>query len=278
MRMKQIRGLMRGARGAGLGLLLMLSGGLAARAQNADELMPAASAAKAKEILQQATDALGGAAYLNVHNSDCTGRLAQFEHSGALGGYTQFHSYHEMPDKSRMEYDPLGKIVDLYAGKDGWSLDRSGVSELPASAIADYQEQLQTEMNTILRFRMNDPALVFRYDGKEVVDLKVADWVEVGDHDGHTLRIAIDQKSHFPLRSMLSQRDKLTGEKMETGALFSSYHLIDGIQTPFQVVRTRNDQPVSQVFYESCHYDADLPANLFTRVSLDQRFAKEKKK
>ena len=144
MRMKQIRGLMRGVRGAGLGLLLMLSGGLAARAQNADELMPAASAAKAKEILQQAIDGLGGAAYLNVHNSDCTGRLAQFQHSGALGGYTQFHSYHEMPDKSRMEYDPKGKIVDLYAGEKGWSLDRGGVSELPASAIADYQEQLQT--------------------------------------------------------------------------------------------------------------------------------------
>jgi hypothetical protein len=149
---------------------------------------------------------------------------------------------------------------------------------LPADSIADYQEQLQTDMNTILRFRMDDPSLVFRYDQSEVVDLKMADWVEVGDHSGHTLRIAIDQKNHLPLRAVLSQRDKQTGEKLERTVLYSSYHMIDGIQTPFQVVRLRNGQQISQVFYESCHYDADLPANLFTRTSLDQRFAQEKKK
>ena len=45
-----------------------------ARAQNPDQIMPDVSAAKAKAILQQAIDGLGGAAYVNVHNSECTGR------------------------------------------------------------------------------------------------------------------------------------------------------------------------------------------------------------
>jgi len=81
---------------AGLVIFLFVSAG---RAQNADELMPAASAAKAKAILQQAIDGLGGAAYLNVHNSDCTGRLAQFQHSGEIGGYIAGREYREMPDK-----------------------------------------------------------------------------------------------------------------------------------------------------------------------------------
>src|SRR3989442_12173740 len=71
---------------AGLAILLFLASG---RAQNADQLMPDASAAKAKAILQQAIDALGGAAYVNLHNSDCSGRFAQFQHSGEIGGFIQ---------------------------------------------------------------------------------------------------------------------------------------------------------------------------------------------
>ena len=39
-----------------------------AAAQDSDQLMPEESAAKAKEILQQAIQALGGPAYLNVHD------------------------------------------------------------------------------------------------------------------------------------------------------------------------------------------------------------------
>ena len=89
------------------------------RAQNADELTPAAGAAKAKDVLEQAIAALGGPAYLNVRNSDCTGRYAQFEHSGELGGYILFRDYREMPDKNRMEYDPKATIVDLYVGQPG---------------------------------------------------------------------------------------------------------------------------------------------------------------
>ena len=88
---------------AGIALLLVLP---SARAQNPADIMPDASAAKAKAILQQAIDGLGGDAYLNVHNSECTGRFAQFQHSGEIGGYLQIREYRELPDKSRIEYDP----------------------------------------------------------------------------------------------------------------------------------------------------------------------------
>ena len=177
-----------------------------------------------------------------------------------------------MPDKNRMEYDPKGSIVDLYAGKQGWTLDRGGVSEEPAAAIADYQEQLQTDMNTILRFRMNDATLSLRYGGSEVVDLKLADWAEVVDHDGHTIRIAIDRTTHLPVRTVVMNHDA-EGQRVERSASFTTYHLIDGVQTPFQVSRFRNGQQVYQVFYDSCKYNTDLPPDLFTRASLDAHFS-----
>ncbi len=245
-----------------------------ARAQNADALMPDASAAKAKAILQQAIDALGGAAYLNVHHADCTGRYAQFQHSGEIGGYLEMREYREMPDKTRVEYDPKALIVDLYAGDKGWTLDRSGVSEVPAADMAEYQEQLKISMAYVLRNRRNDSTLFFRYGGSDVVDLKEAEWVEIGDQ-GRTLRIAVGRSDHLPIRSVVQQRDPKTGEKTERSTYYTSYHLIDGIQTPFHESRFLNGRQIYQAFWESCSYNADLPANFFTRASLEQRFSQE---
>jgi len=239
--------------------------------------MPAASAAKAKAILQQAIDGLGGAAYLNVHNSECTGRLAQFQHSGEIGGYIEAREYREMPDKWRMEYDPKAIIVNVYAGDKGWSLDRGGVSELSAEDIADYQEQLRMQMGNVLRNRLNESGLFFRYGGRDVVDLKEADWVEIGDQ-GRTLRIAVGRNDHLPIRSVLLARDPKTGEKTERSAYYTTYHPIDGIQTPFRESRFLNGRQVYQVFWESCAYNVDLPANFFTRASLDERFGQERGK
>lgn len=245
-----------------------------ARAQNPDELMPDASAAKAKAILQQAIDALGGAAYLNVHNSECTGRYAQFQHSGEIGGYLEIREYREMPDKSRVEYDPKALIVDLYAGDKGWTLDRSGVSEVPTADMADYQEQLKMQMGNVLRNRLNDRSLFFRYGGSDVVDLKESDWTEIGDQ-GRTLRIAVGRSDHLPIRAVLAQRDPKTGENTERSTFYTTYHLIGGIQTPFRESRFLNGRQVYQVFWESCSYNVDLPANFFTRESLEQRFSHE---
>jgi hypothetical protein len=250
---------------------------LMARPQNPDEMLPAPSAAKAKEILTQAVAGLGGPAYLNVRNSECTGRAAQFEHSGAVEGYLQFRDYKEMPDKNRMEYGPKSNIVDLYAGDQGWTLDRGGVSDVPALAMADYLEAYKTDVNTILRYRLGDAALVFRYGGSDVVDLKEADWVEIADHEGHTIRVAFDKKTSLPIRTDVTQRDHDTGDIIHRATYYTSYHLIDGIQTPFQISRFRNEQQVYQMFYENCQYNTAVSPEMFTRASLDNSFGTAKK-
>lgn len=245
----------------------------AARAQNADSLMPAASAAKARAILDQTIEVLGGQAYLQLRNADCTAKYAGFERSGEIGGIGEVHVLRQSPDKNRTEYDKRGDIVTVYAGDQGWSLDRSGVTELPASAMADYQEQLKNDANFILRYRLDEPGLTLRYGGTEVVDLKQVDWVEVGDTEGRNVRIAVDRSSHLPVRSVVITRDS-DGARTEMATVYSNYGAVDGVQMPFQVSRFRNGQQISQIFYNDCKYNTDLDDELFDRASLDKHFKK----
>jgi outer membrane lipoprotein-sorting protein len=257
--------------------LALLSAHPAARAQGVNNMMPAESAAKARAVLDQAIEALGGPVYLRLHDSDCTAKFAGFERSGEIGGIGEVRVMRQLPDKNRTEYDKLGTIVTVYAGDKGWTLDRSGVEELPASEIAAYQEQLKNDANYILRYRRDEPGLVLRYGGSEVVDLKQVDWVEVGDKEGRNVRIAVDRSSHFPVRFVVATRDS-EGVRGETITVYSNYRPVSGIQMAFQVSRFRNGVQISQVFYNACKYNTGLADDLFSRVSLDKHFASSGKK
>lgn len=130
-------------------------------------------------------------------------------------------------------------------------------------------------MSYVLRNRMNDSTLFFRYGGSDVVDLKEADWLEIGDREGHTLRIAIGRSDHLPIRTVLQQRDPKTGERTERSTYFTSYHVIDRIETPFRESRFLNGRQVYQAFWESCSYNVNMPADFFSRASLEQRYSQE---
>ena len=243
------------------------------RAQSPEVLMPEQSAAKAKDLLQQAIVALGGPAYLGVRDADCTGRFALFGHAGELTGYTGFHEFWKLPDKNRTEYSKKGNVVDVYNGNQGWTLDKGGVQEASATAVEDFQEGQKKDMDNLLRFRLKEDGMNFRYGGADIVDLKQVDWVEVVDRDRRTFRLALDRSTHLPVRAMVTTRNPTAGERTEEVSYFSNYHPIAGVQTPFQIERDREGRKIYQVFYTGCQYNTGLTDDLFTRASLEQRWA-----
>ena len=257
---------------------LSLAASKTATAQDDQFLMPDQSAAKAKQILQEAIGALGGSTYLNVHDSTCTGRLGGFDHSGELTGVDHFIDYLVPPDKERQENLPKRNIIEVYNGDKGWQLDRGGVSEAPEVDLIDFQEDNKKSLGNILRFRIHEPDMIFRYGGPDIVDLKEADWVELVDSDDRTIRIAIATATHLPLRKVVDTRDPKTRMKSEEIEIYSNYHPIQGIQTPFQITRDRNGMKIWQVFFDRCEYNTNLDSSLFTRASLEDRWDKIGKK
>src|SRR5260370_7292143 len=86
------------------------------------------------------------------------------------------------PDKDRTEYsgkarhttlpfligvDGLdwshgGIVITLYNGDHGWTFDRSGVNELPATSISDFQEQVKRNVDNLLRLHLKEPGMPAR--------------------------------------------------------------------------------------------------------------------
>ncbi len=240
-------------------------------------LLPNQSAAKAKQVLQQAIEALGGNAYLNVHDVTCVGHLGQFDHSGAVTGYEKFIDFSIPPDKDRNENLPKRNIIQVFNGSQGWELDRGGISDAPATDLADFQDDIRKDLDNILRQRIHEPGMIFRYAGPDIVDREPAEWVELVDRENRTIRIAFNSSTHLPIREEVQTRDPKTQMKSSEVDYFSNYHPIAGVQTPFQVARDRNGMMIYQVFFDKCEYNTNLSDSLFTKASLDDRWQRVKK-
>ena len=244
---------------------------LVARGQNPDNMMPEEREAKGKQILQQLITALGGPTYLDVKESECDGRLAQFGHAGDLTGYTNFKVYWSFPDKNRTDFAKKGVIVNIYNGDHGWTLDKGGVSELSTAAVADFQEQTKRDVNNLLRVRLKEPGMVVRYGGQDIVDLKTVDWVELADSEQRDFRLAVDRTTHQLVRTITTLADDTSPDRSVETRIFTNYQLMDGVQTPLQITLDRNGRRINQVFFASCKYNVGFGPDFFTRAALEKR-------
>jgi outer membrane lipoprotein-sorting protein len=243
------------------------------RAQNPDSMMPEERTAKGKQVLDQLITALGGPTYLDIRESNCEGRLAQFGHAGELTGYTNFKVYWRFPDKNRTDFSKKGVIVNVYNGDSGWTLDRGGVTELSSVAVADFQEQAKRDINNLLRLRLKEPGMTIRYGGVDVVDLRTVDWVEITDSEQRDFRLAVDRSTHFLVRTVVTLADDTSPDRSVETHIYTNYQLMDGVQTPLQITLDRNGRRINQVFFQSCKYNPGFSDDFFTRAALDKRFS-----
>jgi hypothetical protein len=283
-------------------LLVMVLGALAAQtgAQNPDTMMPEANQAKARQILKDVIDQMGGPAFLSVRQRECAGRRAQFGHAGELSGYIEFKDYWEYPDKTRTEYvakghnsilgfvlgiDGLdisggGTIITQYNGNQGWVMDRAGVEDMPATSIADFQELTKRNTDNLLRLRLKEEGVSVRYGGPDIVDLKPVEWVEIRDKDQRVFRLAVEKSTHLLVRSVATITDDASGqaERTDESTIYSNYQRVGGLYVPLQISRERNGRKTYQAFLNSCNYNPGLPEDFFTKAALEKKFAEVGKK
>jgi hypothetical protein len=278
--------------------VILIAGALivpSASSQRADTMMPEQSVAKGKQILSDLINALGGPGYTQVRESQCQGRRALFGHNGALTGYIDFIDYRRYPDTDRTEYIGKGRntilqsligidgldfahggvVITLFNHNQGWTYDRSGVSEAPATSVTDFQEQVKRNIDNLLRLRLNEEGMSIRFDGSDTVDLKQVDWVELTDREQRTFRLAVDHSTHLLVRGIVITKNEETQQIDEDVAIYTNYQLRDSVWVPLQVSRERNGRRTSQYFYDTCKFNPGFPDSIFSKDSLKKGASEE---
>src|ERR1700689_358497 len=120
---------------------------------------------KPHALIDQAIQALGGQAYLTIHDLEQEGRTYSFYHGRPTSNGVLFWRFLEYPDKERLEVTKQRDIAYVYTGDKGYELTYKGPHPAEKKDLDDYLRRRRLSIDTILRTWINDPTVAFFYDG-----------------------------------------------------------------------------------------------------------------
>lgn len=224
---------------------------------------------KAKQLLEQMVEALGGQAYLEVQNMQQSGRTYGFYKGEPSGAGALFWRFWKWPDKDRIELTKQRDVVTLFAGDQGYDITYRGTAAVEAAQLEDYLRRRNHSLPWVLR-RWLGPGTIVLYEGQGVAERRQAEKVSIFNAQDDSVTLAIDSNNHLPLRVSFVWRDPKTRDRTEEAEGYDNYRPVQGIMTPFSITRYRNGEPTNQRFLTETRYNQNLADSLFqATVTLD---------
>jgi hypothetical protein len=225
-------------------------------------MVNAASASKARELLDQTVAALGGDAFRNVQTSRLDGRVYAFRRGG-LAGLTQVVQYIRFPDRTREEYGENKDEIFIYNGDMGWSIDINGVKPVPEDEMKARKASGAMRAFHVLRYRLGEEGSLIEYGGREFFENREVEVVRFVDRENRVLTFWLDTSTKLPVRTVWVHRNPETRERIEEIETFANYFTRDGIATPRRIMRLRNGTRVFEAVIRDAQFNMSHPDSLF---------------
>jgi outer membrane lipoprotein-sorting protein len=224
---------------------------------------------KIQQLFQDAIQAMGGDAYLEVTDMESEGQYFQFNAQGDSSGLIKFSDYTKLPDKSRFELGNRKKELEITVfnleKNEGWILE--GQKETRAATeeeMKEFRNEAKHSIDTIFRFRYKDPENKLFYlgpgEGQDMMD----DLVKLVDTDNDEVTIYFDRISKLPAKIEYRTVNK-KGIRQRNVDEFSQWHVIQGVNTPMRTDAYVNGRQSSQLFVLKITYNNNLPDSFFSK-------------
>ncbi|MCI0350660.1 MAG: hypothetical protein L0Z53_14650 [Acidobacteriales bacterium] len=223
-----------------------------------------ANTKRARALVDQAIQALGGQAYLSVLDISLEGRTYSFYQGEAKGVGLRFWRFWKWPDKDRIELTKQRDVVYTHNGDKGYETTFRGTRPEVAKDLRDFLRRRDYSLPRMLRVWLNEPGVSFYYDGAAVAENKPAEQVTISTDNGQTQILYLDKFKFLPIAKSFIYRDPETRERNEELEGYDNYHLVQGVNTPYTVTRKRNGEMIGQVFVTKVVYNSGLSDSLFT--------------
>lgn len=220
------------------------------------------NARQARAMLNQAIQALGGQAYLNVHDMEQQGRTYSFYHGNSTGGVV-FWRFVEYPNRERIEVTPQRDVAVVYAGQKGYEITYKGPHALEKKDLDDYLRRRRLSLETVLRTWVNDPTVALFYDGNALAGNVAAQQVTLINAKDEAVSLDFDLESHLPIKKTYKWRDPVDRDRNVEEEIYDNYKPVQGIMTPYSFTRYYNGDMQAQRFLNSIRYNEGVDEAMF---------------
>jgi hypothetical protein len=221
------------------------------------------NARQARDLLDQAIKALGGEAYLNIHDMQEQGRTYSFYHGRPSGNGVFFWRFLQYPDKERIEVTPQRDIAYIYTADKGYEVTYKGPRAIEKKDLDDYLRHRKFSLETILRAWVNDPKVALFFDGAALAGSLAAQRVTLINQQDEAVSVYFDIDTHLPIKKTYSWRDPVDKERNVEEETYDGYRLVEGVMTPFGFTRYFNGDMQTERFVTSASYNKGLDPAMF---------------
>jgi len=224
-------------------------------------------AKKARMLIDQMIQALGGQAFLNVQDMEQQGRSYAFYHGNPSGQGSVFWRFWKWPDKERVELTKQRDVIYIYNGDQGWEVTYKGTRAQDAEEMKDYLRARAYSLNNVLRGWLKEPGTALFYEGIGLTQDKQVEKVTIINSKDEAVTIAIDHLTHLPVKKSYLVRDPVSREKDEEAEVYDNWRPEQGLNTAHTVLAMRNDEITRQRFIQSVSYNQGIPGSKFTATA-----------
>lgn len=220
------------------------------------------NARKARELIDQAIQALGGQAFLNFQDMSQQGRTYSFYHGQPNSAGVLFWRFYKFPDKERVELTKQRDVAYVIHGDKGYEITYKGTTAQEPKVLADSLRRRSHSLEWVLRKWLDDPNVALFYDGRAIAAEKPADQVTIMRQDD-SVTIYLDANNHLPLKKSYSWRDPVDKLRNTEEEIYDNYRPVGAIQTPFSITRFLNGDMSNQRFLNSVSFNTGLNDSMF---------------
>jgi len=217
---------------------------------------------KARQLLDQMVEALGGQAWLTYKNIAEQGRTYSFYHGKPTSAGMLYWRFFEYPDKERRELTKQRDVVYIFSGDKGYEKTFKGTAAAEDKNVKEVLRRRQHSLEVVMREWLKDPKTMLFYEGQSVADQQMVDVVTILNKADEQLSIGIDIHSHLPINKRFNWRDA-DKYKVEDETIYGNYRKVQGIETPYTVTSTRDGEIIGQVFLSHIEYNTQLAPGFF---------------
>jgi hypothetical protein len=221
------------------------------------------NARQARALLDQSIQALGGQAYLNIHDLEQQGRTFSFFHGNSTSNGVLFWRFVEFPDKERFEFTPQRDVAVVYTGDKGYEVTYKGPHAVENKDLVDYLRRRRLSLDTILRTWINDPSVALFYDGTALAGNYAAQKVTLINSKDEAVSLFFDVDTHLPIKKSYTWRDPVDRFRNVEEETFDNYRPTQGVMIPWGFTRYFNGDMQTERFLNGAHINQALNEAMF---------------
>ncbi|MGA8311247.1 MAG: hypothetical protein WB755_14530 [Terriglobales bacterium] len=221
------------------------------------------NARKARAVLNQTIQALGGQAYLNLQDITQEGRTYSFYHGRPNSLGIVFWRFYKFPDKDRIELTKKRDVIYVYNGDKGYEITYKGTRPQDPKDEAEYMRRSHYALDRVLRKWINEPGVALFYEGQTVAEGKTVDQVTVMNAHNEGVTLFLDTSDHLPVKKIFTWRDATDKQRNVEDEVYDNYRDVQGIPTPHTITRSYNGDMASQRFLTSVSYNQGISDSQF---------------